>query len=128
MAASDDYVRGETLDVILDLLDEETLDGLFNDDITTAVEELTSSENKPGEFNCTNCKKKYKTKGGLTRHITKKHDGFVTETTEQMDVSEIMNLVKSSQTDLHQNNCYPKALREAIFQHQFRLTESLKDN
>ena len=44
-----------------------------------------------------------------------------------MDVSEIMNLGKSSQTDLHQNNCYPKALREAIFQQQFRVTESLKD-
>ena len=38
-----DHVWGETLDVILDLLDEETLDGLFNDDITTTVEELTSS-------------------------------------------------------------------------------------
>ena len=60
MALSDDYVRGETLDVILDLLDEERLHGLFNNDITTAVEELTSSENKSGEFNCTNCKKKYK--------------------------------------------------------------------
>ena len=71
MAVAEDYVRGETLDVILDLLDEETLDGLFSDDITTAVEELTSSENKSGEFNCTNCKIKYKTTDGLTRHIMK---------------------------------------------------------
>ena len=127
MADTDGYVRGLTLDVILDLLDEETLDELFNDEIVNAVEEMTSSENNSGEFNCTNCKKKYKTKGGLTIHITKKHDGFVAETADQMDVSDIMNLVKASQTDLHQDDCYPKALREEIFQYQFRLTDSLKD-
>ena len=41
MADADGYVRGETLDVMLDLLDEETLDEMFNDKIFTAVEELT---------------------------------------------------------------------------------------
>ena len=79
MAVSDDYVRGERLDVILNLLEEETLDGLFNDDITTAVEELTS-ENKSGEM---------------------------------------VNLVKSSQTDLHENNCYPEALGKQFFSTNF---------
>ena len=125
---ADGFVRGETLDVIFDLLDEETLDELFNDEIAHAVEEMTSSENNSGEFNCTHCKKKYMTKGGLTRHITKKHDdSVIAETADKIDVPDMLSLVKASQTDLHQNDCYPKALREEIFQHQFRLTDPLKD-
>ena len=94
-----------------------------------AVQELTLSENNSGEFNCTICKKKYKTKGGLTRHLVKKHQqgGFVAETADQVDVSGILNLVKASKIDLHQNDCYSKASRKEIFQHQFCSTDSLKD-
>ena len=59
----------------------------------------------------------------------KKHQrgGFVAETADQVDVSDILNLVKASQIDLHQNDCYSEVLREEIFQHQFCLTDSLKD-
>ena len=52
----------------LDELDEEE----FDDDFNLAVEEVAAST---GVFSCpnANCKKTYKTKGGLQRHINKKH-------------------------------------------------------
>ena len=58
----------------------------------------------------------------------KKHNvSTIAKTADQMDMPDIMNLVKASQTDLHQNDCYARVLREEIFQHQFCLTDSLKD-
>ena len=47
-AEANGFVQGEMLDVIFDLLDEETLDELLNDEIVNAVEELTSSESNSG--------------------------------------------------------------------------------
>ena len=58
----------------------------------------------------------------------KKHNvSTIAKTADQMHVPDIMNLVKASQTDLHQNDCYARVVREEIFQHQFCLTDSLKD-
>ena len=47
-ADANSFMRGEVLDVIFDLLHEETLDELLNDEIVNAVEELTSSESNSG--------------------------------------------------------------------------------
>ena len=40
MAGADDYFRGETLDILFDVLDEDLLDEVFEDDINNIITEV----------------------------------------------------------------------------------------
>eukprot|EP00794_Sanderia_malayensis_P014506 gene14506-16015_t len=61
--SNDDFIRGETLDVFLDLLDEELLDEMFQDSINVALEDINVEEKTSASFSCETCRKYYKTKG-----------------------------------------------------------------
>lgn len=38
MAEADDFIRGDTLETIMDILDEDTLDEVFEKDVAAAME------------------------------------------------------------------------------------------
>ena len=40
MAENDEYFRGETLDLLIDLLDEDILDQNFEEDVSTDITEV----------------------------------------------------------------------------------------
>ena len=46
MAESDDLFKGESLDILLDLIDEEALDDIFEEDINTVITEVGKYINK----------------------------------------------------------------------------------
>ena len=72
-----DYLWGDNLDMIIQLLDE---DEGFNADLNAVVEEVGADS---GIYLCAICNKSYKTKGGLRRHEKSKHP-------EALDADEVV--------------------------------------
>eukprot|EP00794_Sanderia_malayensis_P014499 gene14499-16006_t len=129
--SNDDFIRGETLDVVLDLLDEELLDEMFQDGINVALEDINVQEKTSASFSCETCRKYYKTKGGLNRHTRKKHSllSDLNEDNERatdLTPAVIVDLVEKSKDELLQNSCYPKFMRDVIADYQFQLSEGLR--
>jgi len=54
MASVDDFVRGEALDVVFDILDEQTLDEWFEDDFDQATADMGVQQSG---FSCEICSK-----------------------------------------------------------------------
>eukprot|EP00794_Sanderia_malayensis_P002053 gene2053-2329_t len=59
--------------LVINLLDEELVDEIFQDEINVALEDINVQEKTSACFSCETCGKYYKTKGGLIRHTRKKH-------------------------------------------------------
>jgi len=124
MDGVDDFVRGEALDVVFDILDEQTLDEWFEDDFDQATADMGVQQSG---FSCKICSKQYKTKNGLQRHVKKKHSSTDSRHEGSLQPCDIMELVQKSQAELLENSCYPQALRERIAEHDFQLTSGLQN-
>eukprot|EP00794_Sanderia_malayensis_P012423 gene12423-13708_t len=72
------FVSGDTLDLILDWLDDDILDTEFEEEIEQEAEEVANT----GQFCCTSCSKVYKTKGGLSHHVNMKHNAEIKKADE----------------------------------------------
>ena len=71
---------------------EEDID-IYDDDFSEALEDLTisSTSGTVATFNCKECQKVYKTKGGLTRHIQNKHTDPVDDSLDHIILGNIVS-------------------------------------
>ena len=71
---------------------------LFDDEFNLAAEELIAVN----VFSCSFCEKTYKTKGGLNRHVNKKHTYPVDDS---LGCITLLNLISKSIQTLSENLC-----------------------
>ena len=83
-------------DEIINFLDTDT--DVFDDDFNLAAEELIAVN----VFSCSFCEKIYKTKGGLNRHVNKKHTDPVDDS---LDCITHLNLISKAIQTLSEDLC-----------------------
>ncbi|XP_047122388.1 uncharacterized protein LOC101236338 [Hydra vulgaris] len=116
MAESDIYFCSEDLDFMFLDIDQDLLDNDIEVDLNEALNEVTTS----AAFSCQKCKKCYKTKGGLTRHIRTKHSDGKPDTIEAenfLSVETIKTLVNESINTLLSEKYYPDIILNKISQY-----------
>lgn len=87
---------------------------IYDDDFSEALEDLTISSTTSGTvptFNCNECPKVYKTKGGLTRHIQNKHTHPVDDSLDHIILG---NIVSKAVKMLSEDFCLSQERRESF--------------
>ena len=89
---------------------------IYDDDFSEALEDLTisstsSTSGTVATFNCKECQKVYKTKGGLTRHIQNKHTDPVDDSLDHIILG---NIVSKSVKMLSEDFCLSQEQRESF--------------
>lgn len=117
----------EDISIFFEVVDEALAS---NEVVEGMVEEISTSEvvedEKPPEFVCQYCEKVTKTKGGLKRHMSSMHAQYHYDNyySSKLDHGSLYNLVKKAISELENDLCYPKEIRDNFKCYNNQLNES----
>ena len=128
----EDFLTGEDLDAVFDILDADILseDANLNADIDIVVADFPDSAVKP-PFPCSLCSKVSLTKRGLSRHCSANHSELSVEGMKKKIVAEEMfdpldfkTMIEKCLLKLENDQCYSENLRESNYLMSFIYTVS----
>ena len=126
----EEYLYQDDFDAVLDLIESDVLEygDDIQQDINLAVEKIPVVNNSPS-YPCSFCAKICLSKGGLTRHISTKHDLETAEPNKKVgkmlhpDI--FHDIIQKSLKKLAQDECYPEEICSQFS--SFRMSCSVVD-
>lgn len=109
------FLFGDDFEAILDILDE---DEVLQEQFSTSASEVQSSE-----IVCSDCGKKYKTRGGYQRHRAAKHSPNPNEHRLTLTPSILAEIVRNALKNIYQREVFAEELREELKQYEYAVLE-----
>ncbi|XP_065674680.1 uncharacterized protein LOC136091273 [Hydra vulgaris] len=121
MTESNVNICSDDFDFIFSDIDQNLLDNEIEDNLNEALDEVTAA----AVFTCQNCKKFYKTKGGLTRHMRSKHTNRKTDEVNLLSIETLKTLVTEAINTLLSEKYYPDSILDKISQYNNEINDVL---
>ncbi|XP_022810164.1 uncharacterized protein LOC111347172, partial [Stylophora pistillata] len=106
---------GDNFEAILDIFDE---DEVLQEQFSTAASEVQSTE-----IVCSECGKKYKTRGGYQRHRAAKHNPNRNEHRLTLTASILAEIVRNALKNIYEREVFAEDLRKELKQYEYQVLE-----